>query len=235
METINSPFITVLITVGERYATDKFLGRAVGSLVSQTYPHDKFEILMVDDGSNCRKLVEELSVRHASAGIEIRYEGYPESKGVGYASQFGVERALGEFFARVDADDTVLPPWLQVLADAFCTARLTQPGQRIAYTYGGLIVIDDADRSERMVPRNEETILDHGAGILFLTESVIRVGGYNPLLRNAEDHDLLLRLQQQGYQGHSVPSYLYQYHRHRWNLTNDATARQAAVEEIRRR
>ncbi|TSC56684.1 MAG: hypothetical protein Greene071421_316 [Parcubacteria group bacterium Greene0714_21] len=234
MKALGSPFITVLVTVGKLYATDGFLGRAIGSLVSQTYPHEKFEILVVDDGSNCRKLVQELSARHASVGVEIRYEGYPEPKGVGYASQFGIERSRGEFFTRVDADDTVLPTLLEVLTDAFCAARLMQPLQKIAYAYGGLIVINDVDGSESMLLRNEETIRDHGAGVLFLVKSVVHIGGYNPTLPNAEDYDLLRRLQQQGYQGCSVPSCLYQYHRHGKNLTNNVVERQAAVDAVRR-
>ena len=89
-----NPLISVIIPV---YNGDKYLVEAIESVLSQT--RFKLDVIVVDDGStdDTAKIV-------SSFGSSVRYK-YQKNAGTGAARNKGVEAALGDFFAFVDADD----------------------------------------------------------------------------------------------------------------------------------
>ncbi len=107
---MTTPLITVLITA---YNYSEYIQQAIDSVLSQDYPPDKIQILVVDDGST-----DDTSERVKKYGSRIDYFHKPNG-GQASALNFGFARARGEIVALLDADDLFVPSKLVRLAQAF--------------------------------------------------------------------------------------------------------------------
>jgi glycosyltransferase involved in cell wall biosynthesis len=107
---MKAPFFTVLI---DTYNYGKYIEEAVASALSQDFPAEEREILVVDDGST-----DDTGERLRKFGGTIRY--FRKSNG-GQASAFnsGFEQARGEVIALLDADDVWLPEKLGRVYETF--------------------------------------------------------------------------------------------------------------------
>jgi glycosyltransferase involved in cell wall biosynthesis len=81
-----------------------FLAEAIESVLAQAV--DAFELLLVDDGSTdaSTDIAKAYAERHPA---QVRYLDHPDhaNRGMSAARNLGVENALGEFVAFIDADD----------------------------------------------------------------------------------------------------------------------------------
>jgi glycosyltransferase involved in cell wall biosynthesis len=107
---MTAPLITVLINT---YNYGHFVEQAIDSIVSQDFPLEKVEILVVDDGST-----DNTSERVRKYGSRIRYL-YKPNGGQASALNLGIAKARGEIIALLDADDLFLPGKLARIAEAF--------------------------------------------------------------------------------------------------------------------
>ena len=106
------PPITVLITT---YNYGQYVEQAIDSVLSQDFPLDQVQILVVDDGST-----DDTSERVKQYGSRIDYFCKPNG-GQASALNFGFSKARGEIIALLDADDLFLPAKLARVAEAFQT------------------------------------------------------------------------------------------------------------------
>jgi glycosyltransferase involved in cell wall biosynthesis len=104
------PTITVLITT---YNYGKFLDQAIDSVLSQDFPLDTVQIVVVDDGST-----DDTSERVKKYGHRIEYF-YKPNGGQASALNHGIERARGEIIALLDADDLFIPGKLARVVEVF--------------------------------------------------------------------------------------------------------------------
>jgi glycosyltransferase involved in cell wall biosynthesis len=102
--------VTVLITT---YDYGRFIEQAIGSVLSQTFPLDKIQILVVDDGST-----DDTSERVKKYGSRIEYFAKPNG-GQASALNFGFARARGEIVALLDGDDIFAPSKLARICEVF--------------------------------------------------------------------------------------------------------------------
>jgi len=109
--TTPTPLVTVLITT---YNYGRFIEQAIDSVLSQDYPLDKVQILVVDDGST-----DDTAERVKKYGSRIDYFQKPNG-GQASALNLGIEKSQGEIVMLLDADDVFLPGKLARVADAFC-------------------------------------------------------------------------------------------------------------------
>src|SRR5918997_500688 len=86
------------------YNQAHFLGEAIESVLSQTYPH--FEVVVVDDGSTDN--TQEVAARYPG----VRYIRQ-ENQGLAGARNAGIRRSNGSFLVFLDADDRLLPRALE--------------------------------------------------------------------------------------------------------------------------
>ncbi|PSB02890.1 glycosyltransferase family 2 protein [Merismopedia glauca] len=100
--------VSVIIPV---YNGDRYLKAAIESVLSQTYK--SIEIIVVDDGSTDSSA----EVAQSFTSL-VRYYFQPNS-GSGAARNYGIELALGEFIAFLDADDLWLEDKLAIQIAAF--------------------------------------------------------------------------------------------------------------------
>lgn len=117
---MNGPLVTVLI---DTYNYGKFVEEAVQSALAQDFPRDRFEIIVVDDGST-----DDTNERLQKYGNDIRYLQKPNG-GQASAFNFGFENAAGEIIVLLDADDVWLPNKLKVV----CEALEKNPAVGMAY------------------------------------------------------------------------------------------------------
>jgi glycosyltransferase involved in cell wall biosynthesis len=96
-----APILSVVMPI---YNAELYLDEAINSILAQTISN--FEIILVDDGSTdastsiCEKFAElDYRIRH------IR----KKNEGIATALNVGIAVAVGEFIARMDADDIALP------------------------------------------------------------------------------------------------------------------------------
>lgn len=96
--------VTIVIPT---YNREELVQKTLGSLEKQTYPKNKFEVIVVDDGSadNTERVVKEIIKRKK---LDISYFKQ-ENKGPAAARNIGIKKAKGEFIYFVD-DDIELSP-----------------------------------------------------------------------------------------------------------------------------
>lgn len=87
------------------YNAEKYIRRCLLSVINQTYPH--IEVIVVDDGStdDSGNIVQSLVEKEEN---KIKYFR-KQNSGVSATRNYGLTKAKGDFFAFVDADDTIAP------------------------------------------------------------------------------------------------------------------------------
>lgn len=100
--------VSVILPV---YNKIKYLPTTLPSLLSQTY--QEFELIAVDDGSTDGS--GDFLDRLAKTDSRVKVIRQPNA-GVSAARNAALDRASGDYVVFADADDTVCPDWLEVLA-----------------------------------------------------------------------------------------------------------------------
>lgn len=100
--------VSVILPV---YNKIKYLPTTLPSLLSQTYRD--FELIAVDDGSTDGS--GDFLDRLAKTDSRVKIIHQPNA-GVSAARNAALDRASGDYIVFADADDTVCPDWLEVLA-----------------------------------------------------------------------------------------------------------------------
>ncbi|MDD5629724.1 MAG: glycosyltransferase family A protein [Elusimicrobia bacterium] len=106
----DKPLVSAVIN-NHNYA--RFLGQAVESVLGQTYPKERVELVVVDDGSTdgSRRVIESFSARVKPV--------YQERGGQAAAINAGVAAASGELVCLLDSDDWWRPDKLERVAERF--------------------------------------------------------------------------------------------------------------------
>ena len=112
------PFISVVVAARNE---ESFIGECLESLVRQTYPANRFEIIVVDDDSEdgTREVVE--GFRNRNAQVRVLTPG-PEDEGLKAKKRpmnAGIRGSRGEVVMTTDADCRVLPTWVASTAACF--------------------------------------------------------------------------------------------------------------------
>jgi len=108
-------FFSCIIPVYNRAGEIKDL---LNSLLSQSYT--QFEVVIVEDGSTLR--CEEV-VAAFGHDLSIRYF-YQANTGQGFARNFGMQQAKGDFFVILDSDVLLPPTYFEALEKAIATRSL---------------------------------------------------------------------------------------------------------------
>lgn len=173
------------------------LGRAIESVLAQTYTD--LELIVVDDGStdNTRFLVEE----YARKDDRIRYVSMPGNSGVSAARNYGMECANGEFLAFQDSDDY----WHNEKLEKQMKA-IESTGADFSYTY---IEYDAKDNIRCIIPDESIPHTSMNGDILarVLHSNLIgaptlvmhrrcyeKIGAFDTTLPALEDYDYAIRL-----------------------------------------
>lgn len=110
MESSSLPRFTVVVPTRNRPGQ---LAACLASLEAQDYPADRFEVVVVDDGSD--PPVSDLVTSFDRIAIRVISNGH---SGPGIARNAGVDAATGDCIAFTDDDCTASPGWLTAFAAA---------------------------------------------------------------------------------------------------------------------
>ena len=106
MDQQSKPFISVLLPVYNGAAT---LGPALDSLVAQDYPADRYEVIVVNDGST------DDTARVVAERQNLRYIELPHNMGIAPAQNAGLDAARGEILVVFNDDCLAAPDYLSQL------------------------------------------------------------------------------------------------------------------------
>jgi glycosyltransferase involved in cell wall biosynthesis len=197
--------VSVVIT---NYNRAKYIARAIRSCLNQLIFNKSLEIIVVDDCSTDDSL-EVLS--HFENLITI--VAHRTNRGVAAASNTGLRHAKGEYFMRVDADDYLNRDAINIMS------KLLDENDEIDLVYSDLLrVTEEGYLIEKIQMNNTETLLEHGAGVLFRRSVIEKAGGYDETLRNCEDYDLLAKILKKS-NGFYIPIPFYRYYMHNANIS----------------
>lgn len=125
-----NPYISIVVC---SYNEDENLEQCIGSLLQQNYPSDKYEIVLIDDGSTdqtadiCRKSVRSNEGKYPS----ITYALIDHS-GLAVGRNTGVFLSKGDIVAFIDGDAIADEHWLSEIAKAFdCDEEIAVVGGRV--------------------------------------------------------------------------------------------------------
>ena len=96
------PFVSVVMPA---HNEEQYIGECLAALKQQSYPADRFEIIVVDNNSKDR--TSEIARSH---GVKVLFK---EKGPVGAVRNYGVAHAQGEILAFIDSDCVAPPTWLQ--------------------------------------------------------------------------------------------------------------------------
>ena len=191
------PEISVVIPVrnGSRYLPGLF-----AALDDQTLPDDRFEVILVDDGSvdGSRDLAGAWVRTHPMRRTLVEGEG----RGPAHARNLGIERAKGEWIASTDCDITPSPGWLEMALHA-----TTDTG---AEAVEGAIEPwppNAADGPYSLVFSNEVGGRYNTGNMVYRRELLLRLGGFDEGFAEQflEDSDLAFRILDAGFEIPFVP------------------------------
>ena len=203
---MTQPVISVIV---EAYNQERYLTRCLRSLLAQSFARDKFEIVVINDGStdHSTNVLKEFS-------DEIVLITNENNIALPASLNKAIRRARAPYVVRVDADDYVNNEFLHLLHEFL---RENKYMDAIACDY--LLV----DEKEEVLARNNCLTQPIACGIMFRTEQLIDIGLYDETFLLHEETDLRLRFTEK-YQIHRLELPLYRYRRHANNSTNDVEA-----------
>lgn len=201
-----TPQVSIVVPT---FNQERYIGRCLRSLLSQNFPREDFEIIVIDDGSTDRT--------EYALGLfvdDVRLIRNETNLGLPASLNRGIHSALGRYLVRVDSDDYVNANFL-----LFLHSFLVQNHYMDAVACDYLLVTDREDVIDR-VNCMERPI---ACGMMFRIEQLIEVGLYDENFLLHEDRDLRIRFTKK-YAISRIELPLYRYRRHESNITNDSDA-----------
>jgi len=194
---------SVIITA---YDVERYIGRAIRSILNQSIPRDEYEIIVMNDCSNDR-------TRFALEVFEddIRLINNEKRLGLPASLNKGIKKAKGRFVVRLDGDDYVHRDFLKVLE---LHLSLNDHIDAIACDY---ILVDNDENILGQMNCMEAPI---ACGIMFRIDQLIDIGLYDENFLAREDEDLRIRFIEK-HKIDRIQLPLYRYRKHSNNLTND--------------
>ena len=203
----NNPLVSVILPL---YNGERFVRKAVNSVLRQTYPH--FELLIIDDGSD-DKSQQQLPEDH-------RIRLFTRSNhGVAATRNFGIKLAKGELIAFIDQDDQWHPEKL-----AFQVKHMLQnPDTGYLLTMMQNVLTGNTECPYWLKPE-----LLEGAQLGLLPSSLMvkkevfdRIGTFDEQLVNSSDSDWIFRADRNGIKRSVVDKVLLTRNIHDQNRSSD--------------
>ncbi len=181
--------LSVVVPTYDRSAA---LRACLGALAAQTLPRDRFEVLVVDDGSTDDT---EAVVRRFKATLPVRYLRQPANRGRAAARNRGIREATGDVVVFVDSDVFPVPGFLRAHAEIHERCHRAVGRGPLLLT----VHLDDPLGRPALLRDPSPSFLDT-ANASVRREHLLAAGGFDEEFRHYgwEDVDLGLRLQRLG-------------------------------------
>ena len=136
--------ISIIIPV---YNREKYIGRCLRSLLTQSFGVKNFEMIVIDDGStdDTKKILNAFKE-------DIKIITNEENIGLPASLNKGIKASRGKYIVRVDSDDYVNKDFLKIL---FLFLSLNEEYSAVACDY---YLVDDDEKLIRRVNCDEQPI-----------------------------------------------------------------------------
>lgn len=204
---MSSPFVSVIVPAYNAAAT---LPSCLAALAAQDYPRDRYEVIVVDDGST-----DDTAAIAAAAGVRVIRQA---NAGPAAARNAGAAVAQGELLLFTDADCAPVPGWIAALVAPLADPQVA--GAKGAYLtrQRGVVPrftqLEYEDRYDRMAGAETIDFVDTYSAAY--RRDVFQANrGFDTIFPTAsvEDQELSFRLAEKGYRLVFVPK-AQVYHRH---------------------
>lgn len=195
---VSGPSVTVIIPA---LNAEKYIAPCLTSLVAQTLPRDRFEVIVVDNGSSDATIRTSLSFVNTLDLKVIRREKVYISA----VRNFGAWHARGNILAFLDADCVAPPNWLVDATQLLSRSEYGIVGAHYnipphsswsAYTW---------DRYLAATKHGNVPFVP--AGDLLMTHEIFdRLGGFDETIQTNEDVELCRRVWRAGLSVHADPN-----------------------------
>lgn len=191
-----SPKVTVLIPVFNR---ERLVDAAIRSVIEQDFAD--FELLVVDDGSTDR--TPEVLERWRERDPRVVVVTSPTNQGIPGALNLGLAHARGQYVARLDSDDLMLPRRLAAQAavlDARPEVVLVSCAYEVVDLQGRHLGTWKGDEPSEVMAflLSFYNFVGGGGQVMFRLAEVLEEGGYAREYPSSEDYDLWVRLLRRG-------------------------------------
>lgn len=201
---VDNPFVTIIVPF--RNESEVIL-KCLRSLETQNYPHEKYEILFIDDFSSDNSILELNSNKRLLNTQVISVPNdfqklSPKKRGI----KLGIEKSRGEIILTTDADCVHPKEWIETMVSAFddTTGFISGPvkfsdtkrffGKIQQLEFGGLVLTGAG-----LIGSNKPTICN-AANIAYRKEAFNYVGGFedNQHLSSGDDEFLMQKIANSG-------------------------------------
>lgn len=192
--------ISVIVPV---YNQRKYLEYALNSLLSQKIPRSEYEIIIINDGStdNSQTIIEYFY-------DEIVLINHDENKGLVKSLNDGLEVAIGDYVIRLDSDDLMDDSSLLI------QSAILDSNPDIDF-----VVTDRFENGKHVNIQLDDITTWVGCGYMYRRRILDYIDGFHDCFW--EEHDLHLRLIDDGCKYFYLPLALYYYRQHGENMTSD--------------
>jgi len=215
------PKTSVIVPV---YNGEADLPELINCLQAQTYPGDRVEYLLVDNGSSDRtaSVIQTAIQETASLGITLRYLQENKIQSSYAARNTGIRAAKSEILAFTDADCRPQPDWLDSLILPFADSAVGVVVGEIVALPGKSLLEKHADRHNVLSQQHtlEHPFCPYGqtANLAIRRQVLEQVGLFRPYLNTGGDADMCWRIQRgSNWTLHFAPTAVVR-HRHRSTL-----------------
>lgn len=183
------PVVSVVIPARNE---ETFIAAALESVATQTWPPSKVEAIVVVNGTDDHTLAVARDATERLDGLAVRLVDDP-TPGVSRAKNVGARLARGEVLVFLDADSRMAPDLIERIVTA---SHDGAPAGSVAIVADGR---DPIDRGFFALMEWGKNLFGIRANMLYCSRDLFEdVGGFDERLQQAEDLDLLQRIQHRG-------------------------------------
>lgn len=216
----DTPLVSVIIPC---YNYGQFLEDAIDSVLNQTFKN--IEIIVVDDGSTdlfTKKVIQNLNKPKTKVIVQ-------ENQKIPATRNNGIKIARGKYICCLDADDMLMPTYLEK-----CVIKMEYYNLDICYSY-----IKEFGDSNRIFPtldfRLQDLIKNNCVAVsaVFKRDMWLKSGGCNnKMVHGYEDWDFWINLAKHGAIGGIVHEPLFLYRKHGHSMIDDALEKDKMLREM---
>ncbi len=204
------------------YNSEQYIEESIKSVINQTFKN--WELIIVDDGS--KDLSYKIALKYQKQDQRIKFFKLNKNKGQGFARNYAINKASGDWISTLDSDDLFLINKLEEFKKVIDKSKIDHPiligsGVSLINEKGKIMKNYYYPTKSKILKKNLLKLQKFPAhsSLVCHRKTLLEVGGYNELYYRSQDYDLWLRLMNKG-RFYCTKKILILYRTHNANVSN---------------